>query len=147
MWYQLNTHSHCLGNLGMDLLCPLILSYGLFGLTQRMSTTWKNTPPHLGANTFVTTHPLSKGLQILELTLSVSENQLTDLASWIFTARSMKAFNLTVGICNVTITPWTSLFFCRSGCVATHNAARVTAHFSGKHVQDLYPNLCRETYF
>lgn len=48
MQSQLLIHTCCLGNLWVDLLYSLILSYGLFGLIQRMSTTQRNTPSHLG---------------------------------------------------------------------------------------------------
>lgn len=42
------SHCRCLGNLGRDLLYPLILSYGLARLIQRMSTNQRTVPSHLG---------------------------------------------------------------------------------------------------
>lgn len=75
-------------------------------------TSWTNTEDFclFGTNTFVTTYSLFSELQLSELTPS---EQLTGHGNRVLIACSMKAFNLTVDICNITMqltsvtSPWT----------------------------------------
>lgn len=143
MQYQFNTH--CLENLKVDLLYPLIASYGIIWLIQKMSITQRSISSHLGPIPLwpFTLCPMSskwphESLKTNSQTLATgslprapwrpSTSQLTSITPpW---------------------TPWTPPFLLQI-LVWLYIMWLSYSSFlrTGKHIQNFYPNLWTEMFF